>query len=96
MSVPEAVLERMRRADTKDRARIEGVAIAREALEALLPHVQGAQISAPFGRYQTALEVAQAIPARRRKRRSRRPERRSPRPPPGTRCAAIVAFFRAL
>jgi homocysteine S-methyltransferase len=63
--VPDAILERMRRADTKDRARIEGVAIAREALEALLPHVQGAQISAPFGRYQTALEVAQAIPKER-------------------------------
>jgi homocysteine S-methyltransferase len=63
--VPDAILERMRRADTKDRARIEGVAIAREALEALLPYVQGAQISAPFGRYQTALEVAQAIPKER-------------------------------
>jgi methionine synthase I (cobalamin-dependent)/5,10-methylenetetrahydrofolate reductase len=65
VSVPDAILERMRRADTKDRARIEGVAIAREALEALLPHVQGAQISAPFGRYQTALEVAEAIPKER-------------------------------
>ena len=65
VTVPDAVLERMRRADTKDRARIEGVAIAQEALQALLPHIQGAQISAPFGRYQTALEVAQAIPERR-------------------------------
>ncbi len=65
VSVPDAILERMRRADTKDRARIEGVAIAREALQALLPHVQGAQISAPFGRYQTALEVAEAIPRER-------------------------------
>jgi homocysteine S-methyltransferase len=65
VSVPDVILERMRRADTKDRARIEGVAIAREALQALLPYVQGAQISAPFGRYQTALEVAQAIPRER-------------------------------
>jgi methionine synthase I (cobalamin-dependent)/5,10-methylenetetrahydrofolate reductase len=65
VSVPDAILERMRRADTKDRARIEGVAIAQEALQALLPHVQGAQISAPFGRYQTALEVAQVIPRER-------------------------------
>jgi len=65
VNVPEPILERMRRADTKDRARNEGVAIAREALEALLPHVQGAQISAPFGRYQTALEVAEAIPRER-------------------------------
>lgn len=71
VSVPEAILERMRRADTKDRARIEGVAIAQEALEALLPHVQGAQISAPFGRYQTALEVAQVIPPERLTSRAR-------------------------
>jgi homocysteine S-methyltransferase len=66
VNVPESILERMRRADTKDRARVEGIAIAREALTAFLPHVHGAQISAPFGRYQTALEVAQAIPEERR------------------------------
>jgi homocysteine S-methyltransferase len=65
VDVPDWILERMRRADTKDRARIEGIAIARETLQALLPHVQGAQISAPFGRYQTALEVSQAIPRER-------------------------------
>jgi len=65
VNVPEVILDRMRRADTKDRARVEGVAIAREALSALLPHIQGVQISAPFGRYQTALEVAQAIPRER-------------------------------
>ena len=65
VNVPESILERMRRADTKEKARIEGVAIAQEALRALLPHVQGAQISAPFGRYQTALDVAEAIPRER-------------------------------
>jgi homocysteine S-methyltransferase len=65
VNVPAAILDRMRRADTKERARIEGTAIAREALTALLPHVQGVQISAPFGRYQTALEVAEAIPPER-------------------------------
>jgi methionine synthase / methylenetetrahydrofolate reductase(NADPH) len=70
VNVPDAILERMRRAETKEQARIEGVAIAREALAALLPHVQGAQISAPFGRYQTALEVADAIPAGRRTSRA--------------------------
>jgi homocysteine S-methyltransferase len=66
VSVPDGVLERMRRADTKDKARIEGIAIARETLTTLLPIVQGAQISAPFGRYQTALDVAEAIPVERR------------------------------
>ena len=66
VNVPDPVLERMRRADTKEKARSEGIAIAREALEALLPHIQGAQISAPFGRVATALEVAEVIPADRR------------------------------
>ena len=65
VNVPESILERMRRTDTKEKARIEGVAIAQEALRALVPHVQGAQISAPFGRYQTALDVAEAIPRER-------------------------------
>ena len=66
VTVPEPVLERMRRADTKEKARTEGVAIARESLSALLAHVQGVQISAPFGRVATALEVAEVIPAERR------------------------------
>jgi len=66
VNVPDPVLERMRRADTKEKARAEGVAIAQESLAALLAHVQGVQISAPFGRVATALEVAQVIPAERR------------------------------
>ncbi len=61
VNVPPQILERMRRADTKERARAEGVAIAQEALVALRPHVQGAQISAPFGRIATALEVAEVV-----------------------------------
>jgi homocysteine S-methyltransferase len=66
VTVPPSVLERMRSADTKEKARAEGVAIAQESLEALLPYVQGVQISAPFGRVATALEVAEVIPAERR------------------------------
>lgn len=61
--VPSDVLERMRRADTKEAARNEGIAIARESLAVLAPLVQGAQISAPFARYATAVEVAEAVPA---------------------------------
>ena len=57
----------MRAADTKEAARAEGIAIAREMLSALLPHIQGVQIAAPFGRYRTAIEVAEAIPDSRRK-----------------------------
>ena len=56
--VPKPILERMRRADTKEAARREGIAIAQEMLTALLAEIQGAQIAAPFGRWQTAIEVA--------------------------------------
>jgi homocysteine S-methyltransferase len=62
--VPEHYLERMRRADSADKARAEGVAIAREMVERVRPMVQGVQLSAPFGRYQMALDVAEAIGAR--------------------------------
>ncbi|MEK7408599.1 MAG: bifunctional homocysteine S-methyltransferase/methylenetetrahydrofolate reductase [Acidobacteriota bacterium] len=59
--VPAGDMERMRRADSAERARAEGVAIAREMVERVRPMVQGVQLSAPFGRYQMALEVAAAI-----------------------------------
>jgi methionine synthase / methylenetetrahydrofolate reductase(NADPH) len=53
------VIERMRRAQErgKDAALAEGVTIAREMLERIRPMVQGAQVSAPFGRVSVALEV---------------------------------------
>jgi homocysteine S-methyltransferase len=57
MSVPKAVRERMRGAGTGDAAREEGVAIAREALEACRPLVQGAYVMPPLGRYRSALQV---------------------------------------
>jgi homocysteine S-methyltransferase len=59
--VPAAVMERMRRAQTAESAGREGLAIAREMVGRVRPIVQGVQISAPFGRYQAALEVAEAI-----------------------------------
>jgi homocysteine S-methyltransferase len=59
--VPESYMERMRRADSGDKARQEGVAIAREMVERVRPLVQGVQLSAPFGRYELAVEVAEAI-----------------------------------
>jgi len=66
VNVPGAILERMRRADTQEKARAEGVAIAQEALRALASHVQGVQIAAPFGRHATAIAVAGAVPEERR------------------------------
>jgi methionine synthase / methylenetetrahydrofolate reductase (NADH) len=61
VSVPEAVLERMARAQTPELARAEGVAIAREMLIAARQMVQGAQISAPMGRYSSAVDVLEAL-----------------------------------
>jgi homocysteine S-methyltransferase len=59
--VPEDFMDRMRRVDNADKAREEGVAIAREMVTAVRHVVQGVQLSAPFGRYQMALDVADAI-----------------------------------
>jgi homocysteine S-methyltransferase len=59
--VPEQFLERMRVADSGEKARKEGVAIAREMVMRVRSMVQGVQLSAPFGRYQLAVEVAEAI-----------------------------------
>jgi len=66
VNVPVSVLERMRRADTKEAARREGIAVAREMLLELLDDIDGVQIAAPFGRVETAIEVAEAIPEARR------------------------------
>jgi homocysteine S-methyltransferase len=62
--VPPSVLARMKKADTKPAARAEGIAIAREMLEGVKGRVNGAQISAPFGRYETAIEVIEGIVGR--------------------------------
>ncbi len=61
--VPPEVVERMRRASErgKEYALQEGVAIARETFERVRPHVQGIQVSAPFGRVPLALEVLSGV-----------------------------------
>jgi homocysteine S-methyltransferase len=59
--VPEEFMERMRSVDSAEKARDEGVAIAREMTARVRRMVQGVQLSAPFGRYQMALDVAEAI-----------------------------------
>ncbi len=61
VSVPDSILERMARAQTPEAARAEGVAIAREMLIAARQTVQGAQISAPQGRYNLAVDVLEAL-----------------------------------
>jgi methionine synthase / methylenetetrahydrofolate reductase(NADPH) len=59
--VPECFMDRMHRVDNAEKAREEGVNIAREMVVRVRGMVQGVQLSAPFGRYQMALDVAEAI-----------------------------------
>ena len=59
VSVPDEIIGRMRRANekSKEHAVAEGIAVAREMLERVKPLVQGAQVSAPFGKVELALQV---------------------------------------
>jgi methionine synthase / methylenetetrahydrofolate reductase(NADPH) len=59
VNVPNAVIERMRRASdrSKEHAVAEGIEIAREMLAHVRPSVQGVQVSAPFGKVDLALKV---------------------------------------
>jgi len=61
VSVPDSILERMAAAQNPEAARAEGVAVAREMLIAARQMVQGAQISAPMGRYSSAVDVLEAL-----------------------------------
>jgi homocysteine S-methyltransferase len=64
VSVPDSILDRMAKAQTPEAARAEGVAIAREMLIAARQTVQGAQISAPLGRYSSAVDVLEVLGSR--------------------------------
>ena len=62
--VPAAYMARMQRAESAEAAEAAGVAIAREMVEQVRGMVAGVQLSAPFGRYRLAVEVAEAIGSR--------------------------------
>jgi methionine synthase / methylenetetrahydrofolate reductase(NADPH) len=63
VSVPEPVIDRMRRAQERSQAHAleEGVSIARELFEAVRSEVRGIQVSAPFGRVGLALQVLDGV-----------------------------------
>jgi homocysteine S-methyltransferase len=61
VSVPESIMQRMTRAASPEAAREEGIAIAREMLTSVRHLVQGAQISAPQGKYSAAVDVLEAL-----------------------------------
>ena len=57
VSMPDEILERMGAAETPEAARSEGIRIAQEMLREVRAHVQGVQVSAPFGKYVAAAQV---------------------------------------
>ncbi len=61
--VTEAILDRMRKASdiSKEAARDEGLAIARESLLEVRDLIQGVQVSAPFGNVKYALQVFEVL-----------------------------------
>jgi homocysteine S-methyltransferase len=62
VEVPEVILERMRKCETKEKGIDEGIAIAREIVKEIESRVAGFQVSAPFGKVEIALEVLDKAP----------------------------------
>ena len=58
--VPDAIVERMRKAESDGRAQAEGILIAREVAAGIRPLVQGLQISTAAGAVDAALQVMEA------------------------------------
>jgi homocysteine S-methyltransferase len=63
VEVPQRILERMRIASErgKEAGMAEGLAIAREMVALIQHHVEGVQVSAPFGKVDFALDVFDAL-----------------------------------
>ena len=61
MRIPENIRARMSRVGSGEKARHEGVAIAREMLDAVKDRVDGAYIMPPFGRYELALRIIDEV-----------------------------------
>ncbi len=61
MQIPLAYRERMARAEPGPRARAEGIAIAREALEGVRDRVAGAYIMPPFNRVDSAVAILDVV-----------------------------------
>jgi homocysteine S-methyltransferase len=61
MRIPDEMRQRMKSAGSGDAARAEGVKISQEALLAVRDRIQGAYIMPPFGRYEMALQIMEAL-----------------------------------
>ena len=55
--VPDKIIERMTKAETKEAQLAIGIEIARESIDRIRSHVAGVQVSAPFGKVEIAIEV---------------------------------------
>jgi len=55
--IPDEIMERMKRCETKEEAQAEGIAIARDIVARIRGAIRGVQVSPPFGRIKTALDV---------------------------------------
>lgn len=65
IDVPEEVMARMRKfADSKEKSRSEGIAIAAETLRKIKDDIAGTQLSMPFGRVETVFEVLEGVEAK--------------------------------
>jgi len=61
MSVPEPIRERMRKAGTGAAAQAEGIAIARETVDAFKDRVYGFYVMPPFNRHDAAVKVLEGL-----------------------------------
>lgn len=59
--VPDSIIKRMAAFETKEDQLKAGIEIAQAMVDRVLGFVQGIQVSAPFGRYKLAVEVAEAV-----------------------------------
>lgn len=59
--IPTTIMERMYQAEVAGQGYQEGIRIAQEMVQALRPHIQGIQISAPFGRLEAVYAVLQVV-----------------------------------
>ena len=64
VTVPPAIIERMRQAENAGRARDEGLAIARELVAEVAGRVQGLQVTIASGALESALQVLHALEVR--------------------------------
>jgi homocysteine S-methyltransferase len=59
--VPDELIKRIAAFETREDQLKAGIEIARNMVDRVLGFVQGIQVSAPFGRYNLAVEVAEAV-----------------------------------